>query len=107
MLTGHFGLVARQAGDPRDVTTAITILQYTRSYQQISQIPRKVWTFYNCAPVSVSAQNLTYAQEDMEMISSEWTYSNYAIQNNLYLPLPDIINKLASGNINRISPFQR
>jgi len=107
MLSSHFGFVARQQGDLRDVSTTISILQFTRSYQKLSQIPRKIWTFYNCFPVSVGNQNLTYDQEAMDINTTEWTYSNYTVQNNLYLPLPDIINKIASGNINRISPFQR
>lgn len=107
ILASHFGLVARQDGDPRDVTTNITILQYTRSYQKLSQIPRKIWTFYNCVPTNVSSQNLTYDAEAMEINSTTWSYSNYAIQNNLYLPLPDIINKISAGNFNKISPFQR
>lgn len=107
MLSSHFGFVARQQGDLRDVSTTISILQFTRSYQKLSQIPRKIWTFYNCFPVSVGNQNLTYDQEAMDTNTTEWTYSNYTVQNNLYLPLPDIINKIASGNINRISPFQR
>jgi len=107
MLSSHFGFVAREAGDLRDMKTNITILQYTRSYQKISQIPRKIWTFYNCYPVSVDNKNLTYDAEAMDIHSTQWAFSNYAIQNNLYLPLPDIINKIASGNINRLSPFQR
>jgi len=107
MLSSHFRFVAREAGDLRDMKTNITILQYTRSYQKISQIPRKIWTFYNCYPVSVDNKNLTYDNEAMDIHSTQWAYSNYAVQNNLYLPLPDIINKIASGNINRLSPFQR
>ena len=111
MLSSHFGFVARPEGDIRDMSTTISILQFTRSYQKLSQIPRKIWTFYNCFPISVSNQNLTYDSEGMEMNTTEWSYSNYAIQNNLYLPLPDIINKISSGGFNklipRISPFQR
>lgn len=107
MLASHFGFVARQQGDLRDVSTTISILQYTRSYQKLSQIPRKIWTFYNCFPISVGNQNLTYDAESMEINTTEWSYSNYTVQNNLYLPLPDIINKISSGNINKISPFQR
>ena len=107
MLSSHFGFVAREPGDLRDMKTNITILQYARSYQKISQIPRKIWTFYNCYPVSVDNKNLTYDAEAMDIHSTQWAFSNYAVQNNLYLPLPDIINKIASGNINRLSPFQR
>jgi len=109
MLASHFGFVARPAGDNRNVGTTITILQYTRSYQGLSQIPRKVWSFYNCMPLDVANRNLTYDQEQWEMYDTEWTFSNYTLNDNLYLPLPDILNKLASGNgiFNRISPLQR
>ena len=107
ILSEHFGMVARPPGDLRNVSTTIKVLQFTRTYQEISQIPRKIWTFYNCYPVSVDNKNLTYDAEAMDIHSTQWAFSNYAIQNNLYLPLPDIINKIASGNFNRLSPFQR
>jgi hypothetical protein len=111
ILAEHFGMVARPPGDPRNVGTTITILQFTRTYQNISQIPRKIWTFYNCMPTSISNKNLTYDQEALEINSTEWAFSNYAVRNNLYLPLPDIINKISSKGwkslIPKISPFQK
>ena len=110
ILAEHFGMVARPPGDPRNVGTTITILQFTRTYHNIAQIPRKIWTFYNCMPTSISNKNLTYDQESLEINSSEWAFSNYAVRNNLYLPLPDIINKISSKGwkslIPKISPFQ-
>ena len=110
ILGEHFGMIARPPGDERNVGTTIKILQFTRTYQQISQIPRKIWTFYNCMPTSVGNKNLTYDQESLEIDSTTWAFSNYAVENNLYLPLPDIINKINKGGfkslIPRISPFQ-
>ena len=108
MLASHFGFVSREEGDLRNVGTTISILQYTRSYQKLSQIPRKIWTFYDCMPISVDSKNLTMDNnEDVVRSNTTWAFSRYTIQNNLYLPLPDIINKISSGNINRLSPFQR
>tara|TARA_R110002051_G_scaffold273081_1_gene333755 strand:+ start:13856 stop:14740 length:885 start_codon:yes stop_codon:yes gene_type:complete len=111
ILAEHFGMVARPPGDPRNVGTTISLLQFTRTYQNIAQIPRKIWTFYNCMPTSISNKNLTYGIEDLEINSSEWAFSNYAVRNNLYLPLPDIINKISSKGwkslIPKISPFQK
>jgi len=107
MMSSHFGFVARESGDLRDMKTNITVLQFTRSYQKLSQIPRKIWTFYNCYPISVDNKNLTYDAEAMDIHSTQWSFSNYTIQDNLYLPLPDIINKISSLNFNRLSPFQR
>ncbi len=110
ILSEHFGMVARPPGDLRNVSTTIKVLQFTRTYQEISQIPRKIWTFYNCMPTSVNSKNLTYDQESMEIDDTTWAFSNYAVENNLYLPLPDIINKINKNGfkslIPRISPFQ-
>ncbi len=110
ILAENFGMVARPDGDERNVSTTITILQFTRTYQKISQIPRKMWTFYNCMPIQLDNKNLTYDQEALEINSTQWAFSNYTVANNLYLPLPDIINKIKDKGfkslIPRISPFQ-
>lgn len=94
ILTSHAGLVAREPNDPLNPKCNITIVQYTRSYQDVSQIPRKVWRFYNCAPVSTSNRNLTYDAESLEMLSTRWIFSHYGVADNLFLPLPKIIDKL-------------
>jgi len=50
---------------------------------------------------------LVYEGEAIDTYPVTWRYSNYAVQNTLYLPLPDIINRIRSGNIiPRISPLQ-
>ena len=99
ILGSHAGLVKRNATNSigavsQTPTTNVTILQYTRSYQKLSQIPRKVWRFYNCLPVSVASRNLTYDAEQIDVYSSQWNFSHYEIVDNLYLPLPDLIDKL-------------
>ena len=64
-----------------------------------------------CKPVSVDNKNLTYDQESLEINSTEWAFSNYAVANSLYLPVPDIINKIQQKGwkslIPTISPFQK
>lgn len=113
ILSEHYGYVARPPGESiKDVSTTITILQYTRSYQKLSMIPRKIWTFYNCYPTSVGTREMVYEGENIDTFPVQWVYSNYAVQNTLYLPLPDIINKISAGIKNpssiipRISPLQ-
>ena len=113
ILTEHYGYVARSKDESdKDVSTTITILQYTRSYQKLSMIPRKIWTFYNCYPTSVGSREMVYEGEAIDTFSVNWVYSNYAIQNTLYLPLPDIISKISAAVKNpksiipRISPLQ-
>jgi hypothetical protein len=111
----HFGFVARENDtrtkrDTRNVKSTVYVLQYTRTFQNVSMIPRKVWTFFNCAPTSVSTKTLGYDEPNsVPTIETTWTYTDYALSNSLYLPLPNIIDKISSafnGNFSRISPLQ-
>ncbi len=69
-------------------------------------IPRKVYTFYNCVPYRINTQTLEYTEEKQQTVSTNWTYSNYTIENNLYLPVADIVNRIANGSIPRVTSFQ-
>lgn len=106
ILTSHYGLVARPGDtatsrDPKNVKATITVMQYTRSLARASMIPRKVWTFYNCAPYNVSEQSLEYTEEKLTTITTRWTYSSYTIATNLYFPIANIIQTWAqNGNFN-------
>lgn len=106
ILAAHRGYVATT---PRQNTikTNITILQFSRTYQNVSQIPRKIWNFYNCVPLTVDTRNLTYDTERVETYDVPFIYDRYSVEDNLYIPLPDIISKIGSGNLPRISPLQR
>ena len=103
----HAGYVARPINDPMNVKCNITIIQFSRTYQKLSMIPRKIWQFYNCVPLDVNIRNLSYDQEMVENYDVPFMYDHYGVQSNLYIPLPDLISKITNGNIPRISPFQR
>lgn len=103
ILAGHFGFVARPPGDLRNVGTTVSIFQYSRTKAGVPQVPRKIWTFYNCFPISLSNKNLTYDTETMEMSSTQWVFSNYIVENNLHLGVDSIINNLLlSSRKNRL-----
>jgi len=87
ILTSHFGLVARPgdtgiARDLKNVKTNIHVMQYTRTQGFAPQLPRKLWTFYNCAPFNVSEETLEYTEEKVQYYNSRWTYSNYTVSSN-------------------------
>jgi hypothetical protein len=103
----HAGYVARDTSDPLYCKCNITILQYSRTFQGLSMIPRKVWTYYNCVPLNLSTRNLSYDAESIENYDVSFIYDDYGVQNTLYLPLPDIISKISHGHIPRVSPFQK
>lgn len=111
ILGSHFGMVARPGDrnglrDAKNMKVNMTILNYTRTLQNISMIPRKVWTFYNCMPFNVAEQNFEYEIEQKTVYSTRWTYSNYTVENSLYLPVQDIVNRIPNGDIPRISTLQ-
>lgn len=111
----HFGFVARENDsvskrDVRNVKSTLYIMEYTRTFQNVSMIPRKVWTFFNCAPISVQNRSLGYDEPNTApKMTTTWTYTDYAVANSLYLPLPNIINRISNafnGKFPTISPFQ-
>jgi len=117
MLASHYGYVAYPGDRPGqksffNVKTNITLLCYTRSYQNVSQIPRKVFTFYNCVPNQINNFQLDYGREPDAATGYEvnFSYTNYAIENSMYFPLADIINNV-TGIVNGtytpvVSPLQ-
>lgn len=106
----HFGFVARENDSPtsrdvRNVKSTIYILEYTRSYQNISMIPKKIWTFFNCAPIDIRSYSLNYTEPNTApVMTTQWTYTNYAVANSLFLPLPDIINTVRGFFNGNFSP---
>lgn len=117
MMASHYGLVARPGDKPGskdfyNIKSNITLLCYTRSYQNISQIPRKVFTFYNVVPTLINNIALNYDVEPTQATSYSvnFTYTNYTIQNSLYFPLADIIQTfsgISNGSYTpTVSPLQ-
>jgi hypothetical protein len=111
ILGSHFGMVSRPADvngtrDVKNMKCNMTLLQYGRTLNSISMIPRKVWTFYNCMPYNIGEQSFNYETETVNNFATRWTYSNYTIENSLYLPVQDIVNRVSNGDIPRITSFQ-
>ncbi len=101
ILGSHFGMVARPGDtptsrDPNNMKSTITVMQYAKTLQNVNMVPRKVWTFFNCMPVQTGNENLDYKGEPGEPITynTQWVYTNYTIENNLYLPIADIVNNI-------------
>ena len=111
ILTAHYGLASRPGDSaargtsvsPENIKTNISILQFTRSLQNISMIPRKIWQFYNCAPFNVGEQTLEYTEEHLMTIPTRWTYSNYTVADNLYLPIGSIITNYVQNGFPNIT----
>lgn len=110
MLASHMGHVTRK--DPKySVKTNISVYFYSKTFQNLNMIPRKVFRFYNCVPTQVQQQLFDYEEKTtVPGYTVNFSYTNYTIENNLYLPLPQLIKTIqtnASALIPQISPLQR
>ena len=71
-------------------------------------IPRKVWTFYNCVPTTLSEEEVVYdpSGEVLDVFQTSWFFSHYTTHSGLYFPLVNIIDRIQNGQIPQISPIQ-
>ena len=108
ILASHYGYITRK--DPKyRIKCNITMLFYSKTFQNVSMIPRKVFRFYNCVPTKIALQNFNYAEKTETTSNSvNFAFTNYTVENNLYLPLPQIISSAkikSSSLIPKITPF--
>ena len=103
----HFGFVARDPKSPgeaiKNVKANVTILQFTRTFQGIAMIPRKIWRFYNCCPIEIGNRSMGYDEggltEGRGLMTTKWVYSHYTIETNFYFPLVSIIDRISKGTL--------
>lgn len=112
MLASHYGFMARKGDTPFskssfNVKTNIILMYFTRTFENVSMVPRKVFKFFNCAPISVSNQEYTYEEPTtVKSYNVNFAYTNYTVENNLYIPLPSLINASKQGfSFSQISPL--
>lgn len=106
ILAAHHGFVARNPDDPtealKNMKVNMHVMQYTRTRAGVSQMPRKVWNFYNCVPFNINEETLEYTEEKLTNYNTRWTYSNYTVASNLYLPIVDVINQFRTSGVPNI-----
>ena len=93
ILTGHVGLIARAPGSVDDVKTTITATFFSRYNGQVS--PRKIFTFFGCAPVSIdTATAYDYGTNAVNTIKTTWAYNYYTLSftNVEDVPDPELTN---------------
>ena len=99
IMAGHYGLVARNPDDAEEMLknpkTNLTVVQYTRSKEGLSQIPRKTWRFYNCVPTSISQRDYGYQEDEtVKNFNTSWTFDHYEVSSNLYLSVSEMLKNI-------------
>jgi hypothetical protein len=44
------------------------------------EVQRKVYTFFDCAPISFDAESLTWGRADTKTVATEWVYNYYTVE---------------------------
>mgnify|MGYP003643886221 FL=1 len=78
-LTAKNGLIARPTTDPRYIKCNITFTELGLAGAGTEPLERKVWTFYNCAPVQVVGTDHTYDDAKIEIRDTNWVYTHWSI----------------------------
>lgn len=101
-LVSHKGMIARKPSE--SIKTNIVIMQYTRSESFLSQVPRKIWTFYGACPTRTPEKSYNYKQEEVEVKTGiEFIYNHYNVKFNQFLPLFSLVSKFASGGAKELT----
>lgn len=110
MLASHLGFVARK-DEKYNIKTNISVLFYNKTFQNLNMIPSKIFRFYNCVPTQVQNQSFDYREKNETAgYTANFAFTNYTVENSLYLPLPQLIKTISNNSsalIPQISPLQK
>lgn len=77
---GYFGLVARDADSPKRVKIDnVDVVMLAKAGQYNKMQIRKVYRFYNVAPISIEGETYSYSEEGLKFSNVSFCYDNYSI----------------------------
>jgi hypothetical protein len=92
IMVGYNGLVARSPSSPKYVkANAIDVVMYAKTGQRNPMGIRKIYRFYNAAPISVAGETYSYNEEGLRYSDVKFVYDKYSILDGetgdlIYLP---------------------
>ena len=88
-------LTARYGGLPFYGHKAnIIVMEYSKTYQHVTQTPSKIWMFKGARPISVSETHYKYASDSAEVVkSTQWAFDDYQLSNNINVPIISLVQK--------------
>jgi len=78
---GYFGLIARDSGDRAVKADWVDIYYLGRTGPVSPSIVRKVFRFFNVAPVNVQGMENRYQSEDLQYSKVDFIYDRYVVRN--------------------------
>ena len=100
ILGSHYGLVARDRNDVKNVKSTVHVYQLGKTMADTPNVHRKVFSFYNCLPTDIRQTELTYDMDTQnEINSSQWVYTHYAVEQLPDLPMELVIDQIMGGGL--------
>lgn len=80
IMVGYNGLVARPKGSLNYVKAdAIDVVMFAKTGQYNPMQIRKIYRFYNCAPVGMDGETYSYNEEGLRYTNVKFAYDRYAV----------------------------
>ena len=81
ILVGYNGLVARDSASPKAVKCRFAdVVMLAKSGAKKPMVIRKLYRFYNLAPISIESEEYSYAQDGLKYSNVSFVYDGYLVQ---------------------------
>ena len=98
ILGSHYGFVARNPNDVKNVQSVVHILQMGKTTSDTPNVHRKKWSYYNCVPTRMNPTQLTYDMDTQnEIVSTQWSYTHHAVEQLPDLPMQLVLDQVLGG----------
>jgi hypothetical protein len=79
IMVGYNGLIARATNSSKNVKTTIDAVFYAKTGYGVPMGIRKIYRFYNAAPISINGEQYSYMEEGMRYTDVKFVYDRYAV----------------------------
>ena len=77
---GYYGLVARPKNSPKYVKADFAdVVMFSKTGANIPMAPRKIYRFYNIAPINIPSETYSYAEESLRYSNVKFVYDRYSV----------------------------
>jgi hypothetical protein len=79
IMVGYNGLIARSPRSEKNVKAMIDVVMYAKTGYGYPMGIRKIYRFYNAAPISLAGETYSYNEEGLRYSDVKFTYDKYCV----------------------------
>jgi len=103
IMGSHYGFVARDPGDIKNVQANVHVYQLGKTMTGIPNVHRKHWTYYNCVPTRINQAQLTYDYDTVNTVNqTTWSYTHHSVEQLPALPMSLVMDQIIGGGVMNI-----